>query len=274
MYYRYNRGERDKKVLAELGVAVALLILCIAGFFFARQPGSEVVPVAATGPAITASPEPTPIPTPEPKPEDGVTTYFQGPKAWSKKMPYSGSWGKLYIDGSSFGGFGCGLCCMANIYCTLTDYTCSPVDMYRYAKKHSGYGGGGAISWECMEMTMNSLGFESRLETKPETYQEFKEKIKQAESTIVLVSSYNDDSYWQNTPGHYVTIFLYDDAKESVFLGDSGDLKHNRSFVPLKTLYKALKTSSPKQFMTVSNYRENKNKWKWDKVTEKYVPMS
>ena len=63
-------------------------------------------------------------------PEQGVYTFLQGPKSWTEGRAWSGEWSNQYVRGNYFGNFGCGLCCMANIYCTLTEYTCSPWDMY------------------------------------------------------------------------------------------------------------------------------------------------
>ena len=70
-------------------------------------------------------------------PEQGVYTFLQGPKSWTEGRAWSGEWSNQYVRGNYFGNFGCGLCCMANIYCTLTEYTCSPWDMYEYARQVS-----------------------------------------------------------------------------------------------------------------------------------------
>ena len=87
-------------------------------------------------------------------------------------------------------------------------------------------------------------------------------EIEQAESMLVLISSYNDDSYWQDTPGHYVTLFLYNRETEKAFLTDSGDPEHNRSWISLKLIYKALKTSSDFQYLSVLSYEVDKDTWK------------
>ena len=71
--------------------------------------------------------------------EQGVYTFLQGPKSWAERRAWSGEWSNQYVRGNYFGNFGCGLCCMANIYCTLTEHTCSPWDMYEYARQVSGY---------------------------------------------------------------------------------------------------------------------------------------
>lgn len=220
---------------------------------------------AVTSTAIIAPPEPTV------NPEDEVYSFLQGPKSWEEGREWSGKWGKEYHDGSSFGAFGCGFCCMANIYSTMTEYKCSPIDVYERSKKVTLYGGGGAISWQLLRKTMSDIGFSVELGEKPSTYDAFKEKAETCQAMLVLVSSYNDDSYWKNTPGHYVTLFLYDHDKEDVFLTDSGDPEHNRHRVPLKTIYKALKTSSEFQYMSVVSYDESKDNWKHKKIGGTWV---
>lgn len=221
--------------------------------------------VISTGSAIFTTPQPTP------NPEDQVYSFLQGPKSWKERRPWSGKWGKEYHDGSSFGGFGCGFCCMANIYSTLTEYKCSPLDIYEYSKKITGYGGGGAIAWQMMRQTMAGIGFVIELGEKPSTYNKFKEMVKQSQAVLVLVSSSADDSYWKNTPGHYVTLFLYDETADDIFLTDSGDPKHNRHRVPLKTIYRALKTSSDFQYMSVISYDESKDNWKHEEINGTWV---
>ena len=81
------------------------------------------------------SPTPSMKPTEKPDETKKLYTYLQGPKSWKRGVDWSGEWGEQYMDGGSFGGFGCGLCCMANVYSSLTEYQCSPVDMYRFAKR-------------------------------------------------------------------------------------------------------------------------------------------
>lgn len=165
------------------------------------------------------------------------------------------------MDGGSFGGFGCGLCCMANIYSSLTPYQCSPVDMYRYAKKHTGYGGGMAIDWGYIRRGLTSLGLHCHVERKQETYHEFRENIRKSKCAIVLVSSANSTVHWKNTPGHYVTIFEFQEETEKVFLADSGDPDHNRRWIHLKKVYRSLKTASNWQYLVVSGYDKQKDHW-------------
>lgn len=209
----------------------------------------------------TVSPSPA-VQSPTPAPEDSVYTFLQGPKSWKRRLTWSGKWGKTMYDGSSFGAFGCGFCCMANIYCTQTEHRASPVDVYQYSKKHTEYGGGGAIAWEYMRSIMRRLGFQAELMTKPKSYETFQKQMTENETAIVLVSSNNSTCYWKDTPGHYVTIFLYDAQKDKVFLADSGDPEHNRHWISLKKIYRSLKTESDYQFMTVGDYQESSDQWK------------
>lgn len=217
--------------------------------------------------AIISAPQPVSTPNPE----DAVFTFLQGPKSWKENRKWSGKWGEQFMDGGSFGGFGCGLCCMANIYSTLTEYKSSPIDMYDRAKKETFYSGGGAISWEQMRKVMGTIGFEVQLGEKPSTYKRFREIVKKGQAMLVLVSSSNSNAYWKNTPGHYVTIFLYDESTDKVFLADSGDPEHNRSWVPLKTIYKSLKTSSDFQYLAVNSYKASKDTWKHKKINGTWV---
>lgn len=207
-------------------------------------------------------------------PEEKVYTFLQGPKSWGEGRAWSGEWSGKYVKGNYFGNFGCGLCCMANIYSTLTDYDCSPWDMYEYARQVSGYSPTrkiGAIGWGDMKVTLRKSGFDTELCTKPETYGEFKEQMKEAQAAVVLVCSRDDDTYWEKTGGHYVNLFLYEDETEEVFLADPGSPDRNRNFIPLKYAYDALKTSSQYQYLLVYGYSEENNQWKGNGIDEAWV---
>lgn len=201
-------------------------------------------------------------PRPTPRPEEGVATFLQGPKSWKSRLEWSGEWGDAYYDGGKFGGFGCGLCCMANLYTSLTPYRCSPLDMYRYAKKISGYSGGSAIDWGYIKETLLSAGLISDVGRKPASYVEFQKKARESLALLVVVSSQNSTCYWKDTPGHYVTLFLYDEGKDSIFLADSGDPNHNRHWVPLKKIFRSLKTANRWQFLEVTKYNPKDDSWK------------
>lgn len=273
---RKKRWGRRKVRWAVMGVC--MVFVCISFVVssiwsdtrrFSKEKGRKAqVSERTFGPAEKKRPETekTAEPTTEPtrKPVDKtlqIYTYLQGPKSWNQGIDWSGEWGESYMDGGSFGGFGCGLCCMANIYSSLTPYQCSPVDMYRYTKKHTGYGGGMAIDWGYIRRGLTSLGLHCHVERKQETYHEFRENIRKSKCAIVLVSSANSTVHWKNTPGHYVTIFEFQEKTDKVFLADSGDPDHNRRWIHLKKVYRSLKTASNWQYLVVSGYDKQKDHW-------------
>ena len=214
---------------------------------------------------------------------NSIYTFSQGPVAWERKTPYSGEWCEYEREGGRFSVFGCGLCALANIYSSLTPYECSPVAMYRYAMQASDYSpswGYGAIDWPYMGQTLRSLGFKVSFRKKDLNYETFRRAYRNSLTAIVLVSSEEDDTYWQDTPGHYVNPWLYDEERDMVFLGDSGNPDHNRSWVPLRYLYDAMAHDSSYQYMLVRSYDEDRNTWKYSGIEEKctfpafYMPKS
>lgn len=221
-----------------------------------KEAVAEIPAASETVPGAADTPKPTE------NPEKKVYTYLQGPKSWKKKIDWSGEWGEAYLDGGYFGAFGCGLCCMANIYSSQTPYRCSPLDMYGYAKQETAYAGGMAIEWGYMRRTLTALGFDCEVKRKEDTYEKFANSVRSAECCIVLVSSNDSDVYWKDTPGHYVTVFLYNKKKDTIFLADSGNPNHNRQTVSLKKIYRSLKTRSNWQYLRVDKYHGKKDSWK------------
>jgi len=203
--------------------------------------------------------------------EDGIYTFLQGPKSWGERIDWSGQWGTKFYDGGSFGGFGCGLCCLANVYSTVSSCQCTPVDMYQFAKRNTGYSGGGAIAWEYMDSILKDIGIESHLRRKPGSYKAFRKQISQASCSIVLVSSKASRCYWKNTPGHYVAIFLYDKESDTVFLADSGNPDHNRQRVKLHKIYKSLKKASEWQYICAGDYNAKEDTWKHRRLNGRWV---
>lgn len=207
-------------------------------------------------------------------PEAEVYSFLQGPKSWSEGRDWSGSWSGEYVKGNYFGNFGCGLCCMANIYSTLTEYSCSPWDMYEYARQVSGYSPTkktGAIGWADMKLTLRKSGFDCTLNNKPGNYETFQSQIAQAKSAVVLVCSQDDDTYWEKTGGHYVNIWLYNETTDEVFLSDPGDPERNRNWIPLRYVYDALKTASQYQYLLVNDYTDENNFWQKDGIDEAWA---
>lgn len=256
----YTKKQLAVIILLSIGMLAAAALLNIFFPVDSKVTETSLEAVPSPSPAVTATASPVAAPTPDPT--EKIATFLQGPKSWNSRLTWSGEWGEAYYDGGSFGGFGCGLCCMANIYNTFTKYECSPIDMYEYAKKTSGYGGGGAIDWGYMKETLKSLGFTSDVWRKPKNYAKFQQMVKDSMACIVVVSSYDSECYWKNTPGHYVTLFAYDEATDKIFLGDSGDPQHNRHWVPLKKVYRSLKTSNNWQYLAVTAYDAKKDRWK------------
>lgn len=261
LWWKKWDGKQKRMAVAGLGL-IAVLVVAV---LWVRSLRREEVPamsekvVAATA---TPVPERTEMPAPTPRPERDIYSYLQGPKSWGSRLKWSGEWGVSYYDGGSFGGFGCGLCCVANIYSSLTKYKCTPIDAYKYAKRQTGYAGGGAIDWGYMRRSLTAMGFDCKVYRKPGSYEKFQRQIKKSQAAIVLVSSNNSTCYWKDTPGHYVTVFLYDEKRDKVFLTDSGDPKHNRHWVSLKKIYDSLKTASPWQFLSVKGYEEASDQWR------------
>lgn len=258
-------GKRDLRKRELFIIAAVCLIGCIFIAGIHLRPEEKITGTQAALPSgVPESKEQTAEPSPSPTvdPTEKMATFFQGPKSWKERRVWSGEWGDSCYDGGNFGGFGCGLCCMANIYTSLTPYECSPLDMYRYAKKASGYGGGGAIDWGYIKETLRMAGFTSDVFRKPRRYETFQKAARETIAMIAVVSSQNSTCYWKDTPGHYVTILAYDEKKDRIFLGDSGDPSHNRQWVPLKKIYQSLKTANRWQYLAVTAYDRASDQWK------------
>lgn len=209
--------------------------------------------------------------------EDSVYTFLQGPVAWERKSPFSGIWCESELDGGLFSVFGCGLCAMAGIYSSLTPYECSPLDMYALARKVSDYSpgaGAGAIDWPFMKETLEKTGFGIILREKNRSYSGFQKAIADCQCATVLISSEDDDTYWQDVPGHYVNIWHYNAETDEVFLSDSGNPDHNRQWIPLRYVYDALASDSSYQYLQVISYTEQKNTWKYSGIHEKWTRPS
>ena len=196
--------------------------------------------------------------------ETDIYTFMQGPKAYGSKTDWGGSWCDVELYDQKFSVFGCGLCCLANIYSTLTDGDCSPLDMFYYAKENSGYrpmSYYGSIDWPYMKQTLRKFGIHTKLKTKDKTYKKFQEEIKNCITATILISSGYDATYWHDVEGHYVNVWLYDEEDDTVFLADSGNPDHNRQRIPLRYLYDAMKMSSRYQYMLVTSVDEGKDSW-------------
>lgn len=276
--YRAETGgaarEAEGKTISEetaLPKAITLPESCLYAGVFSEFQNDKLAEVKENQDAIVTSANPAILP------EAKIYSFLQGPKSWGERRAWSGEWSNEYVKGGYFGNFGCGLCCMANLYCTLTDYTCSPWDMYEYARQVSGYTPTrkiGAIGWGDMKVTLAKSGFDTTLNQKPGSYEDFRRQVAGAKAAVVLVCSRDDDTYWEKTGGHYVNIWSYDEKEDQVFLSDPGDPEHNRERIPLKYVYDALKTGSQYQFLLVHGYAEENNLWKQDGIDEDWAAPS
>ena len=282
----YIRGEDETEgrhplfvVLIAVGIAAVLVTGILLWMHFGKLGTEEEVPETIAYEEPEPEPEPTIQPLPSEIPEEPVVdsklmkdtaTFLQGPKGWKHKADWSGVWGNRAYDGRRFGGFGCGLCVMANLYTSFTPYQCSPIDMYDFAKENTFYEGAAAIDWPPIQMALGKLGFTTDTGRKPKTYREFRDLIAESIGAMVVICSYYDDSYWKSTPGHYVSILGYDPDDETIFLGDSGDLDHNRSWIPLRTVYKAIKKSNRLHYLRVLDYDESQDQWKHNRISGKW----
>ena len=123
--------------------------------------------------------------------EEDVYTFLQGHRAWESNATWSGEWCMKYAKGQYFSGFGCGFCCVANVYSTLSPYTCSPLDVYDYAYKETGYTPSktnSALDWGNMKVILKDLGMSCDVYYKDNSYEAFRDQIRSAKMAITLVS--------------------------------------------------------------------------------------
>ncbi len=209
------------------------------------------------------------------KADENVWSFLQGPRAWANRNIWSGEWSGFIMNGKSFGSFGCGFCCMANIYNTLSGRESSPVDLYERALTASGYAevsnGTGAIGWGELKKTLKSCGMDCDVYYAAEDFEEFKCDLRNSASMIALVWSAEDNTFWQDTPGHYVNIWNYRSSDDTVFLCEPGSPTNNRARIPAKYVYNALKMTSKFQYLIVKEYDEKKDTFKCNNIDENWV---
>ena len=197
--------------------------------------------------------------------EKSIYSYVQVPKEYCKDARWTGDWVEDEYEGQEFFSFGCGICCLTNIYDTLAiENKCdavTPDEMMDMAEESTGYhpvNGRGAISWEHMQQMCEHFGLDAVVCRKPTDYETFRDDVKNSDATTVLVCKDNDAALWFYTNGHYVTLWLYDDKTDTVFVSDSSGL-FNRQRVKLKQVYDALKTRSDAQYMCVKKITDNQD---------------
>lgn len=187
--------------------------------------------------------------------EKQIYSYLQIPHEinFEGDFRWSGDWGKIMASGREFYYWGCGICCLSSIFSTYRAEDIPPDVIYYETREYTDYNpdsGHGAVSWEQLRKMCRRYGYTAVLKTKPADYSQFQKDIYQAAAVIVLVAKQNDDKLWWYTNGHYVNLWEYDYATDSVFLSDPSGL-FNRARVSLSDIYAALKTSSGAQYMII-----------------------
>lgn len=206
--------------------------------------------------------------------EPVIYTFLQGQKSYEQEILWSGAWCDYEEGGKVFGHFGCSLCCMANIYDTMSPYQCSPLDFLTFTKEATSYdpsGGSAALGWMEMRLAMESAGIACELYNKDDSFDIFAQMIKDNRTAIVLVCSSNDDTIWKNESGHYVNIWDYDEETGEVFLADPASPSRNRTQVSLQHIYDALKTTSSYQYLLVTAYDESADSFRKNGIDEDWI---
>ena len=194
--------------------------------------------------------------------ESHIFSYVQVKEPFYDNTLWTGKWADITAGGQKLMSFGCGLCCLSNILSTFSGEPFTPDQVYHLAKDKVRYNpdsGRGAIDWGQMTGILDLYGYPCEVLRKPRQYSDFQSKLAASDAVVVLVCKDNDDSLWWYTNGHYVTLWEYDAATDTVFLTDSSGL-YNRARVPLQYIYDALKTSSMAQVMTVMNALPSRNR--------------
>jgi len=185
--------------------------------------------------------------------EKKIYSYNQLPPHDTGRTRWSGDWYAIEEGGQIFANFGCGICCISNIYSTFVQRPVDPGQMMTVAKTYSSYkpnSKAGAIDWSQMKQLCEKLGMTAQIRKKPQDYAQFQQDVYTADATVVLVCKDDDPGLWFYTNGHYVTLWEYDPYDDTVFVTDSSGL-FNRERVYLRDVYDALKTRSSHQYMCV-----------------------
>ena len=186
--------------------------------------------------------------------EKQIYSYVQVPdEIYDGDLKWSGDWGNITAAGREFIYWGCGICCLSNIFSTYRGKPVPPDEVFDHTVSNTDYNpysGVGAVSWAQLKKVCGQYGFQAVLKSKPADYSVFQKDMREAAAVIVLVSKQNDAKLWWYTNGHYVNLWEYDPVSDSVFLSDPSGL-FNRARVMLIDIYKALKTSSDAQYLIV-----------------------
>lgn len=187
--------------------------------------------------------------------EQQIISYLQIPSDLYGDTTWTGEWSKFECAGRTFSSFGCGICCLTNIYDTIfkPEVLITPDQMFAITREQTDYrpeSGVGAVSWGQLKRMCDLFGLPATVKQKPADYAVFQNDVKNSTATLALVCRRDDDKLWFYTEGHYVTLWEYDEATDTVFVTDSSGL-FNRARVSLFDVYNALKSASQAQYMSV-----------------------
>jgi len=171
--------------------------------------------------------------------EQKIYSFVQTTWKYYPDLRWTGPWSCIEAGGQEFFYFGCGICCLTNIYDTLTGDVVSPTTMYEWCRKYSSYNpdsGKGAISWGQLTEMCRKLGLDATVHKKKD-YNTFMNDLKEADCVLALVSKDGIGSIWPDTNGHYITLWNYDTPSHTVFVTDSSGLR-NRTRVRLSDVFK------------------------------------
>ena len=180
-----------------------------------------------------------------------IYSYVQVPEGYYDVEEWIGDWTHLEAGGQEFFYFGCGICCLSNMYSTFYQTPVTPDVMFELTKANTDYypdSGKGAVSWTQLKQMCVLFEIPSEVKQKPYDYSAFQYDVMTADTTMVLVCKDNDDKLWYYTKGHYVNLWEYDPVTDTVFVTDASGM-FNRARVNLRDIYNALKTASDAQYM-------------------------
>ena len=186
--------------------------------------------------------------------EKQIYSYVQVPQEYYHNKKWRGDWTDIEAGGQKFFFFGCGVCCLSNMISTLNGVDIKPDEMFALSKEQTNYNpdsGVGALSWKQLKSICEQAGLNADVRKKPDDIDTFRKDVADSDTTMVLVCKYDDDALWFYTNGHYVNLWEYDPATDTVFITDSSGM-FNRKRVQMEDVYNALKTRSEAQYMTVN----------------------
>ena len=122
--------------------------------------------------------------------EKKIYSFVQVPAEYCYHREWSGDWTEIEAGGQKFFYFGCGICCLSNMCCTLTPEFSRPDRIFDLAKTYTEYNpdsGRGALSWRQLSEMCSYMGLKAEVRIKPEDYAVFQKEVSESDTTLVLV---------------------------------------------------------------------------------------